>query len=180
MLRPNAQLPLGLLADVFVPDFGVVADEAAKEVFAFVGVEVDHLDAVFAQPIDAAAKCFALADDDAREAELADKARAIPAGRERGGHGHAAIAALASGVAEGVGFAMGAGVAVLHAAVVAGSEQLSIGREDGGADGDAAFSQPFAGLGDRGGEHLLWGAYLGHRDRVKQRNSVLTHCPTFR
>src|SRR5579884_3797788 len=87
-----------LLAYVLVPYLGVVADKTAKKLFARGGVEIDDLDSVLAEPVDAAAEGLALADDHAGEAELPDEARAIPAGGERGGHGHAAIAALLPGV----------------------------------------------------------------------------------
>src|SRR5438067_11488448 len=126
-------------ADVFVPDSRVGGDETGEEVAAGSRVEVDHFDAILAQPVDPALEGAALADDDAAEAELADQPRAVPAWREGRHHGQVAVAPLASCVAKGVGLAVRAGIAVLHAAVVAGAEQVTIGCEDGRPNGNAAF-----------------------------------------
>ena len=44
-------------------------------------------------------------------------------------------------------------IAILYAAIVAGADKSSLFIENGGADGDAAFGESFAGFGDGGGEH---------------------------
>ena len=142
-----------LLADVFVPDFGVSPDVGGEEADAFVRIKIDDNYAEGAEPVDAALESARFADDDAREAELADQATAIPAGSKGGDHGEFAVAALAASVAEGVGFAVERRVAVLHAAIVAGTDEVSLFVENRGADGDAAFGEAFAGFGDGHGEH---------------------------
>src|SRR5258708_36701273 len=96
-------------ADFFVPNGGISADVGGQEVDAFGGVEVDDLDAIFAEPVDAAVEIAGFADDYGGDAELADEAAAIPARRQRGDHNFVAIGALAAGPAEGVVFSAGCG-----------------------------------------------------------------------
>ena len=62
-----------ILADVFVPDFGMLGDEGFEEFAAFLVVEVDDVHAVFAQPVEAAGEGAAFSDDDCADAELADE-----------------------------------------------------------------------------------------------------------
>ena len=81
------------------------------------------MDAEVAEPVLAAGEVDAFADDDGLEAELADEAGAVPAGGEGGDHDEVAVGALAAGVAEGVGFAVEAGVGLLDAAVVAAADE---------------------------------------------------------
>jgi hypothetical protein len=142
-----------LLADVFVPDVGFLGDELFEKVDAFLGVKVDHADAVFDEPIEAAAEGDGLADDDGSDLELADEAAAIPAGGEGGDHDFVAVSALAAGFAEGVGFAVDTGVGLLDAAVAASGEQGAGVVEESCSDGDAAFVQTEAGFVDGDAEH---------------------------
>ena len=138
---------MGLVdADVFVPDGGVGGDVVAHHGDAGGVGEVDDVDAEVAEPLFAAGEVLAFADDDGLEAELADEAGAVPAGGERGDHDEVAVGALAAGVAEGVGFAVDAGVGLLDAAVVAAAYEGAVGAEDGGADGEAAFGEAGAGF----------------------------------
>ena len=136
-----------------MPDGGIFLNVGGEEGDAFLGVEVEDFDVEGAEPVDAALEGAGFADDDAGESELANEAAAVPAGRECGDHGQFAVAALASGVAEGVGFSVEGWVVILYAAIVAGAEEGSVFVEDGGADGDAAFGESFAGFGDGDGEH---------------------------
>ena len=142
-----------LLADVFVPDVGFLGDELFEKVDAFLGVKVDHADAVFDEPVEAAAEGDGLADDDGSDLELADEAAAIPAGGEGGDHDFVAVGALAAGFAEGVGFTVDAGVGLLDAAVAASGEQGAGAVEESCPDGDAAFVQAEAGFVDGDAEH---------------------------
>ena len=91
---------------------------------ALVVVQVDDGYAILAQPVDAAGKSAALAHDHRADAELAHQPAAIPARRQSGDHDHVAVTALAAGAAEGVGFAVNAGIAFLHAAVAAAADQV--------------------------------------------------------
>jgi hypothetical protein len=52
-----------LFSDVFVPDSGIPRNIGRQHVDAVVRVEIDHLDAVFEEPVDAAAKVDGLAYD---------------------------------------------------------------------------------------------------------------------
>ena len=44
-------------------------------------------------------------------------------------------------------------IVILYAAIVAGADESSLFIENGGADGDAAFGESFAGFRDGDGEH---------------------------
>ena len=145
-----------------MPDGGTFLDVVGEESDALLGIEVDDFDVEGAKPVDAALESAAFADDDARESELADEAAAVPAGRESGNHGQFAVAALAAGVAEGVGFSVHGWIAILYAAIVAGADESSLFIENGGADGDAAFGESFAGFGDGDGEHGVVVEQVGH------------------
>ncbi len=120
-------------------------------------MEVDDVDAEFTEPVFAAGEVLVFADDDSLETELADEAAAIPARGERGDHDEVAIGLLAACVAEGVGFAVDAGVGLLDAAVVASADErgcsILLGAEDSGADGEAAFGETGAGFFESDGEH---------------------------
>ena len=131
-------------ADILVPDFGVLGDVAFEEFAAFAAVQIDDFDAVFAQPVQSAGEGAALADDERADAKLPHQSAAIPAGREGGDHDQVAIAFLSPGTAKSVGFAVHAGVALLHAAIVAPAEQIAGSGKECRADGDSPFGQPGA------------------------------------
>ena len=117
----------------------MLGDVAFEQFAAFAIVEVDDFDAVFAQPIQTAGKGAALADDQCSDAELPHQPAAIPARSERGDHDQVAIAALAAGAAKGVGLPVHAGVALLHAPVMAAAQQLAGAFEEGRSDRNAAL-----------------------------------------
>ena len=98
-------------------------------------------------------KVAAFSDDYRAETKLPDQAAAIPARRKRRDHDQIAIAALAAGVAEGIGLSVHRRIAILHAAIVARTDQLSAGVKDRRADGNATFGQAFAGFGQGCGKH---------------------------
>ena len=147
--------PLGSrrLANVFVPDFGVLADVGGQQVDTLGGVEVEDVDAGGAEPVEASGEVAGFADDYGGKAELAHESAAEPARGERGDHDEVAVGALPSGAAEGVGFPVDGGVVLLDAAVVAGGDELAARVEDGGSDGDAAFGEAETGFGEGDGKH---------------------------
>src|SRR2546427_11613349 len=136
-----------LFADVLVPDFGMGRDVLREHVDALARIEVEHLDAVLSQPVEAAREVDRLADDHRPDAELAHEPAAVPAGRQRRHHDLVAVASLATGVAEGVGLAVHRGIVLLDATVVASPEQPALSVEQRAADRDAALGQPLARLG---------------------------------
>ena len=148
-----------LFADVFIPDLGMSLDIVGKQIDAFLRGEVVDLESVFAKPVDASLEGLAFSDNDTAESELADESGAIPAGCECGDHDEVAVGALASGVAEGIGFSMRGRIVLLNAAVVARSEQGAVGAEDGCADRNPAFGESFSGLVDGHGEHVVRGKH---------------------
>src|SRR4029077_9775318 len=101
---------------------------------------------VFAEPVDATAEVYGLTDDHCADAELADKATAIPARGKRRNHDLVAVSALAAGLSKGVGFPVNRGIAFLDSAIVATAEEFSFAIEEGRADGDAAFGETEAGI----------------------------------
>src|SRR5688572_5783363 len=94
-------------------------DVAAEQIPALTGVEIDDFHSAFPQPVDATLKRARLAHDHRADLELHDEPAAVPARRKRGDHDGVAVAALPSGLAEGVGLAVHGRVALLHAAIVA-------------------------------------------------------------
>jgi biotin carboxylase len=130
-----------LYADVFMPDFGMGGNVVREHLDAIFGVQVDDVSAILLQPIDAAVKIYGLADNYCPDAELADQATAIPAGRERGNHDFVAVSALAARLSKGVRLSMYGRIAFLHSAVVAAPEQFSITFEQRSADGNSSFSK---------------------------------------
>jgi hypothetical protein len=64
---------------------------------------------------------------------------------------------MTASFSEGVGFAVDGGVVLLDSAIMAAAEQLTIGVEDCGADRDATFGEPGAGLGEGHLEHFVAG-----------------------
>ncbi len=115
--------------DIFSPNFRVLCDIFGEHLDAFVRMSVEDFGAVLAQPIDAAAKIYGLADNYSADAKLADEAAAIPTGSQRGHHNFVTVAALAACFAERIRFTMGRWIALLHSAVAAASEQFSVATE---------------------------------------------------
>src|SRR5258707_4483771 len=116
-------------ADIFVPNRRMVCDVFRKRSNALFGVQVDHCNAVFAEPVDAATKIYGLTDDYGANTKLTDQAAAIPAGSERRHHDFVAVTALPARFAKRICFTVRGGIALLHSAVVAASEQFSVAIE---------------------------------------------------
>src|SRR3989304_325816 len=95
-----------LLPDILIPDPWIGTNIPTEHLDALGRAQVDDLDAVLAQPLDAAAEIHGFADHDGPDIELAHQAAAVPAGRERRDHDLVAVAALPAGLAEGIGFAV--------------------------------------------------------------------------
>jgi hypothetical protein len=143
------------LANVFVPEFRARLDKVGEEVSAFLVVEIQYFDAMFAEPVEAAWEVAAFAYDEGADVELADQAATVPAWGERGDHDQVAVVGLTAGATEGVRFAVDGGVALLDAPVVAAAEERSVPMKERGADGNAAFSEAKVGFFKGDGEHVL-------------------------
>src|SRR6202167_773172 len=154
LLQVMARVGHLLLSNVFVPYGGVRANVICEERRTFGGIQINHIDAERTQPVRASLKVAAFADNDGAETKLAYQPAAIPAGRERRNYNKVAITALAAGVAECVRLAVHRGIALLHAAVAPGADELPGGGiEDGRADGDATFGKAGARFLQGDGEH---------------------------
>src|SRR5690606_26844581 len=92
--------------------------------------------------------------DHRADAELLHQAAAVPTRRQRRDHHGVAIRALATGLAEGVGLTVDAGIVLLHTAVVATAEERAVATEQRSSDGDAAFFQPLTRFFQGHGEHV--------------------------
>ncbi len=136
-----------------MPDGRILLDVGGEEQNAILRVEIDDFDVESAEPVDAALEGAGFSDNDASKTELPDESAAVPAGSERGDHRKFAIGALATGVAEGIGFSVERRVAKLQAAVVPGAEKSAVFIENCGADGDAAFGKALTGFGESDREH---------------------------
>src|SRR3546814_9418138 len=89
-----------ILADVLVPHFRVGRDPVAEHADAALVGEVNHVDAVLAQPLDPAVEIHRLAHHHGADVELPHQAAAVPARRQRGDHDGVALAALPAGLAD--------------------------------------------------------------------------------
>src|SRR5262245_23357164 len=123
-MEPLAVLIVGIsvLADIFVPYARICGDVVGQQPHACVGIQIDYIDAVFAQPVDAALKVDRLAYDNSADAELTNEAAAVPARRKRSGHNRVAIARPPAGVPECIGLAVRGRVRVLDPSVVPSTE----------------------------------------------------------
>src|SRR5260370_13470763 len=113
-------------ADIFVPNRRMVCDVFRKRSNALFGVQVDHFNAVFAEPVDAATKIYGLTDDYGTNTKLTDQAAAIPAGSERRHHDFVAVTALTARFAKLICFTLLGGIALLHSAALAPTTRLSL------------------------------------------------------
>src|SRR5215211_5601264 len=100
-IGPDAVVGRSVLADVLVPDLGMLVDEPFHEVDAFTRVDHRDLDAGRPEPVDSAAEVLVLSDDDPWDAELPDQAAAVPAGGQGRHHGRAAVTVLPASLPEG-------------------------------------------------------------------------------
>src|SRR5262245_54080905 len=132
-----------VLHNVLVPQLRLLADKASHQGDTVRVVGNDDLDAALAQELGIAGKVGRLADDDARDPELDDRAGTHHAGRERRVEAHAAIGFLPSGLAQTVHLPVRDWIALLDALVASlGDETVSLGEH--AADRTAALLE--AGL----------------------------------
>src|SRR5260370_20737285 len=96
---------------------------------ALLGMHVDYTDSVSDQPIDSDAEIHGLPDHHGADPKLANQPAAIPARRQRRNHDFVAITPLPARFSKSIRFAMRGGIALLHSAVVAASEQFSFAFE---------------------------------------------------
>ena len=114
-------------------------DELTEQVLAFGIVEVDDVDAAFAEPVNAALECFGFADYDCADTELTDETAAIPARGERRSHYRVAIASLPAGLAKGISLTVDRGVILLYAAIVPAAEEIPFPVEECRSDRNTAL-----------------------------------------
>jgi hypothetical protein len=126
-------------ADVFIPDFRMLGDVAFEQLTAVLIIEVNDFNAIGAKPVEATGKSAAFTHNYCAEPELAHESTAIPAWGKRGDHNEVAITALTASAPKCIRFAVNAGIALLHAAVVTATDEFPGTRKDGCTDGDAAF-----------------------------------------
>jgi len=142
-----------LFSDVFIPNIGVSRDVAGHHANAFLRVEINYIDAILAEPFDAAGKIHRLADHDSADPELPDQAAAEPAGSKRGDHDFVAVGAMTPGLAERIGLAVNRRVAMLNPTIVPAAEKLAVLAEEGRADGNATFRQALPRFFNRDAQH---------------------------
>jgi hypothetical protein len=148
-------------ADTFFPEVGAFGLEFCYQVDAVLVVQVEDVEAFFFEPGEAALGVDGVAYDDLFEFELMNEAGAVEAGGECGDEDGVVPVGAATGVAEGVGFAVEGAVAFLDQAVVAFAEEGSVDVEDGSADRDAAFGVAYAGFFEGYGQHFFRGWHWG-------------------
>ena len=129
------------------------ANKVGEKLDTFFGMEIEDFDATLSQPVDAAAKVHRLSNDNGQDSKLANQAAAIPAGCQRRDHDFVAIASLASGAAECIGFAVNGRIILLNTAVMAATKQLTIAGKERGAYRYATLREALAGFRDGDLQH---------------------------
>jgi hypothetical protein len=132
----------------------------------FLGIQIDDVDTVFAQPIDPAPKVYRFPDDHFSDIELPYQPAAVPARSKGGDHYRAAIRALPSGISKRVGLTVYRGIVLLNALVMAAAEQISVPVEESRTDGNAAFAKTFAGFVQRHREPCIRVKLLIHHPGI--------------
>ena len=122
-----------------------LADEARHQGDAVGIIGDDDLDAVLAQEFGVAGEILVLADHNAGDAELENRARAHHAGRQGGIERHATVGLLPAGLAQAIHLAVGDGVTLLYP-LVAASRDEALALRQHAADGTAAFVEAGFGL----------------------------------
>ena len=82
--------------------------------------------------------------------KLHRRAGAEVAGHQRGVEGAAAVRAEPAGIAEAIGLAVRDRIAILHALIMAGGDELAV-FDQRRADRDATLGQALQGVSERGG-----------------------------
>jgi hypothetical protein len=142
-----------LFANIFMPHFRVRRDEFFQQLAAIPVIEIDDLDTVGAEPLQAAGEGAALAHNHSTDAKLPHQPAAVPTGSQRGNHNQIAIAALTPGAAKRIGFAVYARVALLHSTVAPAAYQFSRARKKCGPDRNSAFRKSHPRLFERHIQH---------------------------
>ena len=151
------------LADIFVPEGGVIGDEICHHRLAARVVIVDHIDARERQHVLKPLEVLGFCHDHAPDPELNDGAGAHHAGAERGVAGDVLVGLLAAGILNGIHLAMQDRIALLHALVVAASDDFAVAHQHR-ADRDAAHGKPLLRLLIGGVEELaVEGSLARHR-----------------
>src|SRR5690349_8120001 len=112
-----------------------------QQLDAFLGLEINDFDAVFAQPIDSTVKIYRLPHDDGSDSKLTNQSAAVPARGKGCDHDFVAIGSLEARAAKRVSFAMCRRVAFLHSSIVASSQERSFASEKSCANGDSTFGK---------------------------------------
>src|SRR5688572_1733303 len=118
-----------LLPDVFIPHFGIFSDVIGQHSYALLRLQINNLDPVSSQPLNASGKILRLSHDHHADLELTDQTAAIPAGSERCYHHLVPVATLPAGFAESVRLGVHGRVIVLHPAIVSGSKKFTLASE---------------------------------------------------
>ena len=160
------------LADILVPNLRIGDDVIREQVHALRRLQVDHCDAVVAQPLHTALKIDALAHDERADVELAHQATAVPAWRQRGHHDGVTVAALPPSLAERVCLRVHRRVVLLHSPIVTAPQQIPLPVEHCCPNWNAALCQTQARLRYGDVQHRLVVLHLHHRNN---RSEAGTH-----
>lgn len=143
------------LPHILVPNLRPLSDEAFQQFAALLAIEIDHLNPMLAQPVDAALERPALAHHHRADPELPHQPAAIPARSQRCHHYQVPITALPPRAPERIRLSVHTGVPLLHPAIMPAADQLPRFREDRGANRNPAFEAPIPRLFQRKREHLF-------------------------
>ncbi len=142
---------------------GCLRDKIAHHLDAFGQVEIGNLDTVRTHKINGAWKSSAFANDNFSDPELHYGAGAKIAGHQSGVERGVAKTAEPTSTPQAIDFGMRHRIVVLHAAIVAGGNDLAIARQNR-TDRDSTFAPAFSCLRN-GGLHE-WILFLAAHNAV--------------
>src|SRR3989339_126986 len=125
-----------LLADIFMPHLGIIANIIGQDPHALLRAEVYDFDPVSPQPFKPSGKVHRFSHDYRANLKLPNQPAAVPAGSERRHHHLIPVAPLPSRFAESIGFGMNRGIILLNSTIVTGPEKFAAQGEQCGANGN--------------------------------------------
>src|SRR5580704_5997809 len=98
------------------------AYEVFHHLHAFFRVQIENPYPSRTEPVEAAAKCSALAYDQCADAELTHQAAAVPAGRQSSHHHNIAVGAESTRAPKSISLRVDRGIALLYPSIVSRAE----------------------------------------------------------
>ena len=130
-----------LLPNILVPHFRILRDVSCEQGSALWRIKVHDFNSHRPQPLDSPLEIPALSDEHLPKSKLPNQPTAVPARCESRHHNEVSIATLAPRISKRIRLSMRRRIAILHAAIVSRTNQLSASIEDRGPNGNPTLRQ---------------------------------------